>query len=263
LGNSPARLLVAPLRGPTAGNVKPGRLLIFVKVSGNVQQDGTMDLNKVNYYMRDLTAIELKLKRHRRYVGGLWDEIGQLQFDFMTSRGLMPGSKLLDVGCGALRGGVHFVRYLDDGNYYGIDINKSLLKAGKQELRQSELGDKRVHLQQTDRFDASGFGVQFDFGISVSLITHLCANQIIFCFLQMRRVMHERSSFFFTFFEVPELPISDDYSQGETITHFLRDPFHYTRDQIEYCALSAGLKPYYIGDWKHPRNQQMLELRLS
>ena len=57
-----------------------------------------MDLNKAHYYTRDLTAIELKLKRHRRFVGGLWDEIGQLQFDFMTSRGLMPGSKLLMSG---------------------------------------------------------------------------------------------------------------------------------------------------------------------
>jgi len=224
-----------------------------------------MDLKKINPYWRGLTASEVKRKKHRDFVGGLWDEIGRLQFDFMISRGLTPASKLLDVGCGALRGGVHFVRYLDDGNYYGIDINKSLLKAGEQELRESGLGGKRVHLQQTDQFDATGFGVQFDFGIAVSLITHLCANQIIYCFLQMRRVMHERSSFYFSFFEVPELPISDAYSQpqGEIVTHFLSDPFHYTRDQIEYCALSAGLKPYYIGDWKHPRNQQMLELRLS
>jgi cyclopropane fatty-acyl-phospholipid synthase-like methyltransferase len=224
-----------------------------------------MDLKKTNTYWLELPTLAVKLKMHRHLVGGHWDEIGRLQFDFMISRGLTPASKLLDVGCGALRGGVHFVRHLDDGNYYGIDINKSLLKAGKQELRESGLGGKQVHLQRTDQFDATGFGVQFDFGISVSLITHLCANQIIYCFLQMRRVMHERSSFYFSFFEVPELPVSDAYSQPRSgvVTHFLSDPFHYTRDQIEYCARSAGLKPYYVGDWKHPRDQQMLELRLS
>jgi cyclopropane fatty-acyl-phospholipid synthase-like methyltransferase len=193
-------------------------------------------------------------------VGGQWDEIGRLQFDFMTSKGLTPASKLLDVGCGALRGGVHFVPYLDDGNYYGIDINKSLLKAGEQELRKAGLR-KRIHLQRTDCFDAAGFGVRFDYGIAVSLITHLCANQIIYCFLQMRRVMHEGSRFYFTFFEVPELPIPDKYSQGRVVTHFLSDPFHYTRDQIEYCARASGLAPHYIGEWGHPRNQQMLELR--
>jgi cyclopropane fatty-acyl-phospholipid synthase-like methyltransferase len=224
-----------------------------------------MELNKINPYWRELNPLAVKLKMHRGLVGGRWDEIGRLQFDFMVSQGLTPASKLLDVGCGALRGGVHFVGYLDDGNYYGIDINKSLLKAGKQELRESGLGAKQVHLQRTDRFDATGFGVQFDFGIAVSLITHLCANQIIYCFQQMRRVMHERSSFYFTYFEVPELPISDTYAQPRSgvVTHFLSDPFHYTRDQIEYCARSTGLTPRYVGDWKHPRDQQMLELRLS
>ena len=28
---------------------------------------------------------------------------------------------LIDIGCGALRGGVHFVRHLDPGHYFGMD----------------------------------------------------------------------------------------------------------------------------------------------
>lgn len=221
-----------------------------------------MDLTKINQYARELSPIQRKLKLHRIMVGGRWDEIGRLQFDFMKSQGLTSASTLLDVGCGALRGGLHFVRYLDDGNYYGIDINQSLLKAGEQELRSAGL-DKQVHLHRTDQFDAAGFNVQFDFGISVSLLTHVTANQVIYCFMQMRRVMHERSRFYFTFYEVPELPIPDTYPRGKGLaTHFLSDPFHYTRDQIEYCARTAGLAPHYIGEWGHPTGQQMLELRL-
>jgi cyclopropane fatty-acyl-phospholipid synthase-like methyltransferase len=220
-----------------------------------------VNLTKINQYYRNLGPVERKLKVHRLLVGGLWEEIGRLQFDFMVSQGLAPESTLLDVGCGALRGGLHFVRYLDDGNYYGIDINKSLLKAGEQELRWAGL-NKQVHLQRTDEFDASGFNVKFDFGISVSLLTHLTANQIIYCFLQMRRVMHENSRFFFTIFEVPELPIPDSFERPQFTTHFLSDPFHYTRDQMEYFARSAGLTLNYIGDWGHSRGQQMVELRL-
>jgi SAM-dependent methyltransferase len=221
-----------------------------------------VDLTRINQYHRDLGPFQRRMKIHRLMVGGRWDEIGRLQFDFMTSQGLLPSSTLLDVGCGALRGGLHFVRYLDDGNYHGIDINKSLLKAGEQELRSAGL-NKQVHLHRTDEFDASGFDVQFDFAISVSLLTHVSANQVIYCFMQMRRVMHEASRFYFTFYEVPELPIPDTYPrEGNLATHFLSDPFHYTRDQIEYFARSAGLAPHYIGDWGHPSGQQMLELRL-
>ncbi|MGL5080430.1 MAG: hypothetical protein ACRC8A_02975 [Microcoleaceae cyanobacterium] len=53
---------------------------------------------------------------HRQFVGGMWDEIGKLQFDFLLANNLKPSSKFLDVGCGALRGGIPFVPYLDKGN---------------------------------------------------------------------------------------------------------------------------------------------------
>lgn len=223
------------------------------------------DPRSVNHYWRQLPRLAVKLNRHRSFVGGLWDEVGELQSDFMISKGLTPDSTLLDVGCGALRGGVHFARYLADGNYHGIDINRSLLEAGIYELRKAGLDNDAVHLHCTDDFDATSFGIKFDFGISVSLITHLSANQIIYCFAQMRRVMHEHSRFYFTFFEVPNIVIPDSFQQprGGVTTHFMSDPFHYTHEQIEFCARSAGLHPTIVGDWGHPRNQQMLELRPS
>ena len=68
--------------------------------------------------------------RHREIVGGLWDEIGRLQFEFLVANGLAPSSTLVDVGCGCLRGGIHFVSYLDDNLYFGIDSNLSLLDVG-------------------------------------------------------------------------------------------------------------------------------------
>ena len=46
---------------------------------------------------------------HREAVGGLWEEMRRLQFDFLANQGLKPDHKLLDIGCGSMRGGVHFV----------------------------------------------------------------------------------------------------------------------------------------------------------
>src|SRR3954453_12915254 len=68
--------------------------------------------------------------RHREVGGGEWETIGRLQFEFLQREGLEPRHHLLDVGCGSLRGGVHFVRYLDPQHYFGIDMNESLLTAG-------------------------------------------------------------------------------------------------------------------------------------
>ena len=79
------------------------------------------------FYDRKAIADAVKAGRHRESVGGLWDQIGQLQFDFLVANGLRPEHKLLDIGCGSLRGGVKFVRYLQSGHYFGTDLNGSLL----------------------------------------------------------------------------------------------------------------------------------------
>src|SRR5260370_28821072 len=66
---------------------------------------------------------------HREVVGGQWDEIGQLQFYFLKKNGLRADHSLLDIGCGCLRGGVHFIEYLEPDRYVGLDINQPLLDA--------------------------------------------------------------------------------------------------------------------------------------
>src|SRR3569833_897060 len=52
-----------------------------------------------------------------------WDSRGRFQLELMRSRGLLPTSTLLDIGCGPLRAGIPFIRYLDTGYYFGFDYN--------------------------------------------------------------------------------------------------------------------------------------------
>ena len=78
----------------------------------------------------DFVAGQVRAGQHREVIGGLWDEMGRLQLEFMRAQGLQPQHRLLDLGCGSLRAGIHFVRYLDAGRYYGLDHNQSLLDAG-------------------------------------------------------------------------------------------------------------------------------------
>jgi len=53
------------------------------------------------YSDRGLVREKVKQGKHRHIIGGMWDEIGQLQLDYMKSQGLKPYDKLLDIGCGA------------------------------------------------------------------------------------------------------------------------------------------------------------------
>src|SRR5687768_3023376 len=98
-------------------------------------------------FNRVLSDTEIIAGEHRRLVGGAWDEIGSLQLAFMKAQGLRPEHRLLDIGCGALRGGRHFIRYPAPGQYYGIDRNASLLRAGKSvELVAAGLAGRQPHL---------------------------------------------------------------------------------------------------------------------
>src|ERR1700679_133746 len=80
--------------------------------------------------------------QHRSAVGGMWDEVGQLQFEFLVSEGLAPDSYLLDMGCGSLRGGIHFISHLEPSHYFGIDRTPRLLAAGETELERAGVAGK-------------------------------------------------------------------------------------------------------------------------
>ena|SRR5581483_8438864 len=213
-----------------------------------------------NIYGRQLTASEIKAGQHRAVVGGMWDEIGALQFRFLKEQGLGPSHRLLDIGCGCLRGGIHFVPYLKSGHYYGIDVNRSLIEAGKRELAALGCGDKNAHLLVDDQFAFDRFGAEFDFALAVSVFTHLHGNHIGVCLKKVRRVLAPDGRLFASFFEAPEPVYLQDlaHQPGDIVTHADRDPYHYSLEEMAGLAKFANLSVKLMGNWGHPRGQYML-----
>ena len=215
-------------------------------------------------YQRQLTAKQIEAGAHRAYIGGMWEEVGRLQFDFLHARGLRPSHKFLDVGCGALRGGVHFVQYLEPGHYYGVDGNPTILQAGRHELARAGLADKEVHLAASDRFALDQFGQKFDYALALSLFTHLFGNTIVQCLAAVRDVLTPGGQFFATFFEAPRSVHLDPITHhpGAIVTHYDQDPFHYSFEEMQAMAKLANLSIKLIGEWNHPRDQRMLVFTL-
>ena len=214
----------------------------------------------LNPYDRQLTKQQIDAKVHRSFVGGMWEEMGELQFAFMKERGLKPHHQFIDVGCGSFRGGIHYLQYLDEGRYHGIDINVSLVEAGKQELREAGLLRKKPQLLVNDKFEMRRFNTAFDYGIAISVFTHLPMNHIIQCLIEMRKVLKPGGFFFATFFEAPASAHLQEinHDPGGVVTTFVADPFHYSFDEFRFMAGIAHMNVTLIGDWKHPRDQRML-----
>ena len=125
-------------------------------------------------------------KDHRSFVGGMWSEIGELELAFMRRMGLEQKHTLIDVGCGALRGGVHFVRYLDAEKYYGVDLNPHLLTIGlEKEVAPLGLSSKlpRSHLHATPDFGVDHFGS--------SSLRHLCVRVTHLPLDEVSKSMHK------------------------------------------------------------------------
>lgn len=215
------------------------------------------------YYDEDYLRSSIEAGKHREEVGGVWEELGRMQLDFLKAQGLAPNHTVLDIGCGCLRAGVHLIGFLNDQNYYGMDISQSLLHAGYNiELASVGLQHKLPveNLLCDGSFSFERFNRVFDFAVAQSLFTHLPINHIRVCLTKLANHVRVGGTLFATFFECPPAesiikPVT--HYPGETTSYSERDPYHYFFADLEYCVRLLPWRAEYMGDWNHPRGQMM------
>ena len=188
----------------------------------------------------------------------MWEEIGKLQLDFLVAQGLNPGDRLLDVGCGSFRAGVHLVDYLEPGNYYGIDSNQSVMESGydRELTSNQQLRLPVANLRATDRFDVD-FGVQFDMAIAQSLFTHISLNQIRLCLYRLAMVTRPGGRLFATFYVAPPDYPLDGKRRGRV--HSDRNVYWNYRGDLRWAARFSPWEFRFLGKWGHPRGQRMAQ----
>ncbi len=187
-------------------------------------------------------------------IGGQWDFIGELQYNFLIEQGLVPSSKMLDIGCGTLRGGQHFIKYLNQGNYTGIDISQNIINTAKEtviDCQELEVKKPRIIFNESKDLKFSIFNDEtFDFILAQSVFTHLMPEHIEECFVNIKKVMDSNSIFYFTIFE------SNKYERLD-----YKD-FSYPISYFEQLCVKQGFKLSIFKDkYKHPRSQTMLGIQ--
>jgi len=105
---------------------------------------------------------------------GYWNELQAYQLNTLKLNGLRPEHNLLDLGCGPLQGGIAFIKYLNNNNYYGVDINEKSLKAGIIQIKKFKLLNKNPVLSLSNTFGREELkGIKFKF---------IWASQILYYF---------------------------------------------------------------------------------
>lgn len=140
--------------------------------------------------MKFLTKTDIVEGLYKNEMGkaDTWEQRGACQLEFLVSRGLKKDTKFLDAGCGPLRAGIHFIRYLNPGCYTGFDHNESCIAASHYIVDQNNLRYKEPILQIIRNYDWVGLGC-FDMALSFSSLTHKPSELRNMFFMKVHQVL--------------------------------------------------------------------------
>lgn len=145
-----------------------------------------------------------------------FEESGRNQLITLLEQGLLPTSKVLEIGCGVLRVGYWLIHFLDKECYYGIEPAKYRIEIGKKHLLSSEiLADKNPQFNFNSVFDTSVFNTKFDFFLSGSIWTH-CSKKSIKIMLDGFTNNTNESAVFLTSY-IPAMFKKNDYQGNDWV----------------------------------------------
>jgi hypothetical protein len=197
---------------------------------------------------------------HRHYVGadagsGLdFHEAAKFQLDFLQRQGLCRDTTFLDIGCGCLRGGIHFISFLAPGRYLGMDISAEVVRHGiTAELGLPRFLEKQPEFVISDQFDIGAFSKSPTLALANSVFTHLGPTDIRTCLSHLPSPVT-----FFASFNEGERPVTQS-----GFNHYLggNDPITYTQNEMHAFGHEFGFDTEYVGDWGHPKNSWRGEFR--
>ena len=187
---------------------------------------------------------------HRAKVGPaeLFDVIGAQQFCVLASLGLREQHRLLDVGCGCLRGGRFFIPYLGRDKYVGLEPDRELLKAGMTlEVGQSQINEKRPVFPVFDDFRLTRIPGRFDYVLAQSILTHMGPDLLAPIFTEAHHVLLDGGTFAATWFQGDEDETDEGWYPGRAM--------RYRGWTVSGLALDAGFSGLKVLDVKHPMGQ--------
>jgi cyclopropane fatty-acyl-phospholipid synthase-like methyltransferase len=186
---------------------------------------------------------------YRAFVGPpeKYDLVAANQFNLLTVLGLREHHRLLDIGCGSLRGGRLFIPYLLPERYFGIEPEEWLVKEGiKNNVGRDLAKIKKPRFSADKDFTLTAFGVNFDFILAQSIFSHSSQNQIRRCLSEVKKVLLPDGIFAATFVKGDSDYVGDGWVYPGCV--------NYTEEKMHSLCKEADLSCNVL-KWCHPNNQ--------
>ena len=93
----------------------------------------------------------------------------------------------------------------------------------------------------------------------MSLFSHLSANQIVRCLVEVGRVLAPGARFYASWWEAPAAAWLEPivHPPDGIVTYYDSDSYHYAFSELASMASLACLRADNLGAWGHPRGQHM------
>ena len=182
-----------------------------------------------------------------------WKKIGRKQFRFLRNHGLERHHRMLEIGCGNLRAGRHFVRYLDAGQYTGVDISPEILLAAQETIVSNELQAKEPRL-----YLVSGTSLEFlpdaafDVAHAHSVFSHTPLEVIDAYLAAVHRLLRPGGFFDFTYHHTDQDPWD-----------FLQEDYYYPTQFLLDRARAVGFSGSPMDDWVYSQSKIRLTKELE
>jgi SAM-dependent methyltransferase len=128
-----------------------------------------------DYRKLRLGARAIRGEAYKQHLGGgaaQWERRGQFQLALLRHLGLVESSRVLDVGCGPLRGGLPIIHFVGARNYRGFDANRSLVEAAHFELERAGLREAIGHVTLLEDFALGTLAARYDVVLCFSVLNH-------------------------------------------------------------------------------------------
>ena len=192
-------------------------------------------------------------------VGGIPEIMGPWQLELMLAHGLEQNSKVVDIGCGTLRGGLHIIRYLEPGRYVGVDPLDELVEEGRGLVFEAGLSDKVPVLGCLGELRNVPLR-SADFVLTQSVLNHLGAEQIEATVARVNAVLADKGKWLSTGRLCEEVEIVDEGKPHPTRPNERLDSVM-GRAWFERILSDYGLVMEPVDDHPHPRGLDVFCVR--
>jgi SAM-dependent methyltransferase len=187
-------------------------------------------------------------------VGGAPEVLGPWQLNLLVGLGLQRDASLLDLGCGTLRGGLHFIRYLEHGRYHGADVAPDLLESGARLVSLAALEEKQPNIMSVAALDARSLLV--DWVLTQSVLNHLDENGVLTTVQRAARALRPGGRWVSTvIFDTGVERVCPGAAHGRRTGEFWRSLTN--PEWLKEVLDDSGLSMIILPEAAHPRGQDV------